>query len=50
MIKDKNKESKTEANLVRVINTLSGSTSQESGSDSDSIVFSFSVATPILVT
>jgi len=44
-IKDKNKESKTKANLSRVINTQSGSTSQVGGSDSGSTTFSFSVIT-----
>jgi len=39
---------KTEANLARVINTQSSSTSQESGSDSDSTIFSFSVITPTI--
>jgi len=49
-IKDKNKETKIEANLIRVINTQSGSASQASGSDSDSTVLSFSVTIPTLVT
>ena len=40
-IKYKNKESKIEANVARVINTLSDSTSQAGGSDSDSTVFFF---------
>ena len=48
MIKDKNKESKIEANLTRVIITQSGSTSHVGGSDSDSTVFSFSVITPTI--
>ena len=48
MIKDKNKESKTEANLTRVIITQSGSTLQVGGSDSYSMVFSFSVITPTI--
>ena len=47
MIKDKNKQSKTEANLARVINTLSGSTSQARGSDCDSVVFSLCTAPTI---
>ena len=42
-IKDKNKELKTEANLARLINTQSDSTSQAGGSNSNSTVFSFSV-------
>jgi len=46
-IKDKNKESKTEANLARVINTQSDSTSQACGSDSNSLAFSFSVTATI---
>ena len=41
------RESKTETNLAQVISTHA-STSQASGSDSDSSVFSFSVATPII--
>jgi len=45
-IKDKNKELKIEANLARVINTQSSSTSQVGGSESDLTVFSFSVSTP----
>ena len=45
--KAKGKESKTEANLARVVNTHA-STSQVSGSDSDSSVFSFSVSTLIV--
>ena len=45
--KGKKKESKTEANLVKVISTQ-GSASQAGGSDSDSSVFSFSVTTPII--
>ena len=48
-IKDKNKESKIEANLVRMINTQSGNTSQAGGSDSDSTIFSLSLLL-ILVT
>jgi len=44
-IKDKNKESKIEANLAQVINTQSGSTSQVGGSDPDLTLFSFSVTT-----
>ena len=49
-IKDKNKEkeSKIEANLTQVINTQSSCTSQVDGSDSDSSVFLFSVITPIV--
>jgi len=47
-IKDKNKESNTDANLARVINTQSGSTSQAGGSDSDSMIFFFSVTTPTI--
>ena len=47
-IRIKNYESKIEANLARVINTQSGSTSQAGGSYSDSSVFSFSVATPTI--
>ena len=44
-IKDKGKkESKTKANLARVVSTQA-STSQADGSDSDSSVFSFSVTT-----
>ena len=38
-------ESKTEANLAKVVSTQ-GSTSQADGSDSDSSVFSLSVTTP----
>ena len=45
--KDKKKKSKTEANLVQVISTHA-STSQAGGSDSDSLVFSFSVTTSIV--
>ena len=45
--KGKKKESKTEANLAKVVSTQ-GSTSQAGGSDSDSSVFSFSVTTPII--
>ena len=45
--KGKKKESKTEANLAKVVRTQS-STSQADGSDSDSSVFSFSVTTPIV--
>jgi len=49
-IKDKNqgKESKTEANLTQVINIQLSYTSQVDGSDSDSSLFSFSVATPTI--
>jgi len=47
-IKDKNKELKNEANLARVINTQSDSTSQAGGSDSDSSVSSFLVTTPTI--
>ena len=43
----KKKESKTKANLAKVINTQS-SNSQAGGSDSDSSGFSFSVTTPIV--
>ena len=43
--KGKKVESKTEANLAKVVITQS-STSQADGSDSDSSVFSFSVTTP----
>jgi len=39
----------TEANLAQVVSTHV-STSQADGSDSDSLVFSFSVTTPTLVT
>jgi len=46
-VKGKKKESKTEANLAKVASTQS-STSQASGSDSDSSVFSFSVTTLIV--
>ena len=45
--KGKKKESKTEANLVKVVSTHS-SNSQAGGSDSDLSVFSFSVSTPIV--
>ena len=45
--KGKKKESKTEANLAKVVSTQS-SNSQADGSDSDSSVFSFSVTTPIV--
>ena len=45
-IKDKKKESKTEANLAQVIN-IQTVTSLAGGSDSDSLVFSFSVTTLI---
>ena len=45
--KGKKKESKTEANLAKVVRTQS-SNSQAGGSDSDSSVFSFSVTTPIV--
>ena len=45
-IKDKSKESKTEANLAQMVSTHV-STSQADGSDSDSSVFSFSVTTII---
>jgi len=48
-IKDKNKESKTEVNLARVINTQSGSTSQARGSDSHSMIFSFQSLLLLLV-
>jgi len=44
--KGKKKESKSEANLAKVINTQSNN-SQAGGSDSDSSGFSFSVTTPI---
>ena len=47
IIKDKNKKSKTEANLTRVLNTQSGSTSQAGGLNADPMVFSFSVTTTI---
>jgi len=43
---DKNKESKIEATLARVINIQLGSTSQVGGPDFDSTIFSFSVTTP----
>jgi len=46
-VKGKNKESKAEANLARVVSTHS-STSQAGGSDSDSSAFSFSVTTLIV--
>ena len=48
-IKDKNKkkESKSETNFAQVISTQA-STSQAGGSDSDSLIFSFSIATPIV--
>ena len=46
-VKGKKKESKTEANLAKVVRTQS-STSQAGESDSDSLVFSFSVITPIV--
>ena len=45
--KEKKKESKSEANLAKVIETAS-SKSQADGSDSDSSVFSFSVTMPII--
>ena len=45
--KGKKKESKTEANLAKVVSAQS-SNSQTDGSDSDSSVFSFSVTTPIV--
>ena len=45
--KGKKKESKTEAKLARVVSTHV-STSQAGGSDSDSLVFSFSVTKPII--
>ena len=45
--KGKKKESKSEANLAKVVNTQS-SKSQEDGSDSDSSVFLFSVTAPIV--
>ena len=45
--KGKKKESKTEANLARVVSTHA-STSQAGGSDLDSSVFFFSVITPIV--
>jgi len=45
--KGKKKESKTEANLAKVVHTQS-STSQADGSNSDSSVFSLSVTTPII--
>ena len=48
MIKNKNEESKTKANLAKVIHTQSGSTSHAGGSNSDSMVFSFSVNTPTI--
>ena len=44
-IKDKNKESKTEANIARVTNTQLCSTSQTGGSNSNSSVFSFLITT-----
>ena len=45
--KGKKKESKTEANLAKVVSTHS-SNSQAGGLDSDSSIFSFSVTTPIV--
>ena len=45
--KAKGKESKTEANFAWVVSTQA-STSQASGSDSDSSIFSFSVTTHII--
>ena len=45
--KGKKKESKTEANLVKVVSTQR-STSKAGGSDLDSSVFSLSVTTPIV--
>jgi len=47
-IKDKNKESKINANLTRVINSQSDSISQAGGSNSDSMIFSFSVTPPTI--
>ena len=47
-IKDWNKELKTEANLVRMISTQSGSTSQVGRSDSNSTIFCFSIITPTI--
>ena len=44
--KGKKKESKSEANLTKVVNTFR-SKSQADGSDPDSSVFSFSVTTPV---
>ena len=41
------KELKTEANLAHVVSTHA-STSQAGGSDSDSLVFSFSITNPIV--
>ena len=43
-IKDKKRESKPEANLAQVVSTQAG-TLQAGGSDSDSLVFAFSVIT-----
>ena len=45
--KGKKKELNTETNLAQVVSTHA-STSQASGSDSDSSVFSFSVTTPTI--
>ena len=45
--KGKKKESKSEANLAKVVKTASRK-SQADGSDSDSSVFSFSVTTPVI--
>jgi len=45
--KGKKKESKTETNLAQVVSNQA-STSQADGSNSDSLVFSFSVTTPII--
>ena len=45
-IRDK-KETKAEVNLAQVISIQAG-TSQAGGSDSDSLVFSFSVTTPTI--
>ena len=44
-IRDKNEKSKFETNLIHVINTQSGSTSQADVSDSDSSIFLFSFTT-----
>jgi len=48
MIKNKNKESKTKANLARVINTQSGSTSHAGELHYDTRIFSFSITTPTI--
>jgi len=45
-IRDKNKESKTEVNPARVINTQSGSTSQAGGLDLD---LGYSLSQPLIL-